>query len=184
VDRETGRGLPCDATGGAGGGGGRAMRRIGILAAGMAVALGGCGPDPRVPWRERPVEQAAARTDATLLRGGAERWADATLQEQPFARGDLALLWQEGGRMQSATLVPCRGGTVCLGHPEGPAGTVGRSPSYLVVGGLMGRTFWLHPGGGGYVERGGHLVPLAWDARANGTGPGTERAMETPAPHG
>ncbi len=153
------------------------------LAATAALALAGCSPDPRTLPPLPDLEGLGADLDGYYFGGSLERGADALLQEQPFANGAVALLWEEGDGPRTATLVPCRGGAVCAGHAGGPAGTVVRTPSYLAVTGLMGRTFWLHPGGGGWAERGGALVPLAWDARAGGTGPGTDAATETPAPH-
>ena len=160
------------------------MRGTWGLAAVAALTLAGCNPDPRTMPPVPDVEGLAADLDTYYFGGEAERSADDLLQEQPFANGALALLWREGGATRTASLVPCRGGGVCAGDPSGPAGTLVRAPSYLVVTGLMGRVFWLHPGGGGWVEQGGRLAPLAWDARAGGTGPGTAPAIETPAPHG
>lgn len=148
------------------------------------VVLGGCAElDPIPDWpgtgfsSQEPLEGPA-------LPAAYQRQVERALTEPPFANGALAVLATEGGELHSWTLVPCRGGVaVCGGSAQGPAGRVVRTPDYLAVEGLYGRRFWLSHGGDGYVERQGRFVPLAWDARPNGTGPGIEPVLETPFPH-
>lgn len=115
---------------------------------------------------------------------GYQRSIDRTFTEAPFARGALAAAARENGELRTFNLVPCQGGAaVCAGSAQGPAGRLTRTPEYFVVDGLYGRRFWLSYGGDGYVERAGTYIPLAWDARVNGAGFGTDGAIETPYRH-
>jgi hypothetical protein len=112
------------------------------------------------------------------------RGFDRTFTEEPFVRGALAVVARENGELMTFGLVPCQGGAaICAGSAQGPAGQLSRTPEYFVVDGLYGRRFWLSYGGDGYVERAGIYIPLAWDARINGTGFGTDGALETPFRH-
>lgn len=131
----------------------------------------------------------AACADVGIPPGGAvlagyQQGFDRTFTEEPFARGPLAVVAREGREFQTFSLVPCEGGAaICAGSTQGPAGRLSRTPEYFVVDGLYGRRFWLSYGGDGYVERAGTYIPLAWDARINGTGFGTDDAIETPFRH-
>lgn len=127
-------------------------------------------------------EMGAPPGEAVLT--GYQRAFDQTFTEEPFARGALAVVAREDGELRTFGLVPCQGGAaICAGGVDGPVGRLSRTPEYFVVDGLYGRRFWLSYGGDGYVERAGTYIPLAWDARVNGTGFGTEGALETPFRH-
>ena len=139
------------------------------------ILLGGCAE------LGMPV---AGPLDAGAVVSEQQKAFDQTFTEAPFARGPLAVVASEGGDLGTYTLVPCRGGaTVCSGSAQGPAGQVFRTDEYTVVDGLYGRRFWLGYGGDGYIERQGIYVPLAWDARPNGQGPGFDPVLETPFRH-
>lgn len=153
-------------------------------AAAALAALGGCAElDPTPDWPGNGFTSQEA-LEAPALPASYQRTFEKVLTEDPFANGALAVVATEGGELRSWIFVPCRGGAaVCGGSAEGPAGRVVRTPDYVSVEGLYGRRFWLSYGGDGYVERQGIFVPLAWDSRPNGTGPGTAPVLETPFPH-
>lgn len=140
------------------------------------TVLGGCtGLGLAPPASPGPAEPLLASQ---------RRAFDMTYSEAPFAGGTLAVVATEDGTLGTYDLVPCRGGTaVCGGSAQGPAGRLARTTDYVVVDGLYGRRFWLGYGGDGYIERQGSFVPLAWDARPNGQGPGFDAVLETPFRH-
>ena len=72
---------------------------------------------------------------------------------------------------------------VCSASEAGPVGQLLRSPDWFVLQGLHGATLWLSYGGDGYLERNGTYLPLAWNGRINGQGPGDDPVLETPYPH-
>lgn len=148
------------------------------------AALAGCaefGVAPASPAGEPVLDPPL---EASALATSYQREFEKVYTETPFANGALSVMATEGGELRGWTLAPCGGGTaICGGSAQGPAGRLVRTPDYVVVEGLYGRRFWLSYGGDGYVERNGTLVPLAWDARLNGTGPGTAPAVETPFRH-
>ena len=146
--------------------------------------LGGCADLGLPPYS--PTENLALqeRLAAPVLWATYQREFEQRFTEEPFELGQLALVASEGGELRTWSLVPCQGGaSICGGSEGGPAGRLLRTPDYFVVEGLYGRRFWLSYGGDGYVERVGTYVPLAWDARPNGTGPGFDPALETPFRH-
>jgi hypothetical protein len=104
--------------------------------------------------------------------------------EEPFELGSLSVIAEEGSELSTYNFFPCQGGqAVCSGGLNGQAGRISRTPSYFVLTGLHGRTFWFSYGGDGWVEQNEQFVPMAWNARRNGTGDGSEPALETPFPH-
>ena len=83
-----------------------------------------------------------------------------TLLDQPFDTGPVTVLTEEHGALHSYTLTRC-GDTVCAGSRRG---SLSETPDYLVISGThAGRTFYLSPGGDGWVKVRGALHPLAWD---------------------
>lgn len=145
------------------------------------LLLGGCAELGLPPVDPVAIE---AQLDPEVVWAGYQREFERNYTEEPFDRGSLALVATEDGELRSWLLAPCQAGAaVCGGSPGGPAGRLLRTPDYVVVEGLYGRRFWLSYGGDGYVERQGTYVPLAWDARENGTGPGTGPVLETPDRH-
>ena len=120
------------------------------------LALAACGqPAPFVPG-------SMAWSDVTV----ASNRAAESGYEQPFQNGPMTVIATENGDLTSWTLVPCQGGAaICGGGLYGPAGTREVTADYTVIRGLYGRTFWLSPGGDGWVGRNVNaVVPLAWDA--------------------
>lgn len=82
------------------------------------------------------------------------------LYEIPFSEGPISIIVTESGKMRTYALRPC-GATVCAGNARG---TLTRTDDYWVVtGAYRGRTFYLSPGGDGYMLRNGAYFPLAWD---------------------
>lgn len=160
---------------------------IGRMATAMAglLVLGACtqlGGEP-LP----PVDASLAPGDLELqtLSAGYQRAFEQSFGETPFANGALAVTAPDGlGEIATYRLVPCGGSAICAGSGRGPAGQLRRTPDWFVVTGLYGRTFWLSYDGDGYVERNGQYIPLAWNARPNGTGDGDAPSLETPYPHG
>lgn len=151
--------------------------------AALALLVGCAAPAPG-PGPAAGALALQERLGAPVLWASYRREFERTFAEEPFGRGGLALAASEGGELRSWSLVPCHGAAaICGGGAGGPAARLLRTPDYLVVEGLYGRRFWLSYGGGGYVERNGTYVPLAWDARPNGTGPGQDPAVETPFRH-
>ena len=146
--------------------------------------LGGCADLGLPPYSPAEALALQERLEGPVLWASYQREFERRYTEEPFEIGSLALVASEDGELRTWSLFPCRGGlTICGGGPEGPAGRLSRTPDYFVVEGLYGRRFWLSYGGDGYVERHGTYVPLAWNARPNGTGPGFEPVLETPFRH-
>lgn len=146
------------------------------LAAAGLLALGACA--------EIGAEVAPEDLEFEAIAASYNRAFEQSFTEAPFEFGSMAVIAEEAGELTSWNFYPCQGGQgVCSGSPHGPAGRLYRSPDWYVLTGLHGRTFWLSFGGDGYVERNDHYVPLAWNARVNGTGIGTEPVLETPFPH-
>ena len=149
-----------------------------IAMAGVLL-LGGCA-GLGLPARPTDSEPIQGPLDQVPLLDRLHVAADETWTEAPFENGALALVASEGGELKTWTLAPCGAGVVCAGDARGPVGQLSRTREYVVVDGLYGRRFWLSWGGDGYVERDGTYVPLAWDARPNGTGEGFDPVLETP----
>ena len=125
------------------------------LAIAALMALGACTdwPDSR---QQIETFDLVAETRRTI------EWS---YYDLPFRDGAVTVLTGEQDRLNGYTLVPCRGGTrVCAGSAHGRAGTMLRTPDYLVVqGAYPGRVFYLAPGGDGYVLSGSAFTPLAWN---------------------
>ncbi|TNC72392.1 hypothetical protein [Rubellimicrobium roseum] len=152
---------------------------VAMAAAGLAL-LGACADLDDGSYRVFEPPEATFATASPAWDRAVER----ALTEAPFAKGPMAVVANEEGEIDVYRLVPCRDGrAICAGGPEGAAGTLRRTPDWFVVEGLYGRTFWLGYGGDGYVERAGRFVPLAWNARPLGTGPGDDPALETAFRH-
>jgi hypothetical protein len=155
----------------------KAMTILGLLLLGACTQEARSGFPPLRPVEPQELEFAA-------LDAGFQRTFERSLTEAPFANGDLAVIAAVGREVASYRLVPCQGGqAICGGGANGPAGQLVRTPDWFVVRGLYGQTFWLSYGGDGYLERGGQLIPLVWEARATGTGSGDAPSLETPYRH-
>jgi hypothetical protein len=156
---------------------GRAWAALGLLGLAACAEIG-AEPLPNV-LRSTPV--APEDLELASVNASYQRAFERAYTEEPFAAGAMAVIAEEAGELRTFDLVPCQGGqAICSGAS---AGQLWRSPDWWVVKGLHGRIFWLSYGGDGYLERNGTLIPLAWNARANGTGPGTEPSLETPFRH-
>lgn len=150
-----------------------------IAATGLLVLLGGCAA-VGLPPTPTSSESIQGPLDQVPLLGRLHVDVDETYTETPFENGVLALVASEGGELKTWTLAPCGSGAICAGDAQGAVGRMSRTREYVVVDGLYGRRFWLSWGGDGYVERDGTYLPLAWNARPNGTGVGSEPVLETP----
>ncbi len=131
----------------------------GLALAGLTM-LAGCDmamPDP-----------ATMTMDA--LNAEVSRSTEAVFSETPFANGTMSVVVVENGELRTYRLVPCVNGTaICSGNVNGQAGRLTLTPDHYVVQGVYGdRTFFLRPGGGGTMRRGGVDVPLVWNAYVNG----------------
>lgn len=124
------------------------MRFAMILA---ALTLTACAPGEPLTWKQNPVQVQRA-------------WANA-FSDQPFDTGPVTILAAEHGELHSYTLAPCQSGQrVCAGSANGRAAVLQWTPDYAVVSGAYaGRTFYLSPGGDGWMRRGGVDTPIAWD---------------------
>ncbi len=152
-----------------------------LAAAGLLI-LGACaeagfGPGPEAGISPDDLEWRA-------LTASYNRTFERSFTEEPFELGSLSVIAEEAGELSTYNFYPCQGGgAVCSGSPQGPAGRLFRTEDSFVLAGLHGRTFWFSYGGDGWVERNEQFVPMAWNARDNGTGDGTEPVLETPYPH-
>ena len=110
------------------------------------VALAGCYGEPQ-SWRDNP--------------GAVKRYYAEQFQDQPFDEGAVSILTEEHGELHTYKLRPCRNGTRICGARTG---TFEKTPDYTIVRGAYGyRTFYLSPGGDGYLVRNGRTTPLAWN---------------------
>lgn len=127
--------------------------RAGLLAVVALAGLAGCA-DPTAP----------ITTDMLDYERGVLR-VERFVQDTPFDSGPVSVVMTERGRLETYTLVPCRGGThICGGDHNGPAGHLRRGlTADIVTGAYPGRTFHLSPGGDGIIELGGRAAPLAWN---------------------
>lgn len=110
------------------------------------LALAGCFGKP-LTWEGNPV--------------AVQRFYAEQFQDQPFDVGPVSVLTEEGGELQTFRLSPCQNGTRICGPRTG---TFEKTPDYTVVSGAYaGRTFYLSPGGDGFLVRNGVSIPLAWN---------------------
>jgi hypothetical protein len=152
------------------------MRRV-VLASLLSLAAGALA--------------AQGLPDALIGDGPAssnDRRLQRTFLERPFSLGPVAVVAAQGRELRQVTLVPCQGGhgtvgAVCeAGRPDGAAGALRLSPDWTSVH-FRDRVYWLSPGNDGYLQLGSTLMPLSWAAMIEGTGPGTDPALEQPVPH-
>jgi len=110
------------------------------------LAMAGCYGEP-VNWDHTPVE--------------VKRFYADQFQDKPFDEGAVSVLSEEHGELHTYLLTPCRNGTRICGARTG---SFERTPDYVIVkGAYHGRTFYLSPGGDGYLVRNGRQTPLAWN---------------------
>jgi hypothetical protein len=137
------------------------IRSVSFVAAiGLASVLAGCDVTP--------TDSASFTYDAIVA--DVSRSIDATFAETPFVNGSVAVVTTENGRLRTYRLVPCQNGTaICSGLHHRAAVQPQVTRDHTIVSGLYGdRTFFLRPGGGGTMRRGGVDFPLAWNSHVNG----------------
>lgn len=116
----------------------------------LVTALAACGHPPEAP------EKTLARAQANLAR---------QMLANPFQEGPVQVLSAQNGQLRGYQLFACRQNSrVCGGSAQGRAGKLYRSAEFDVIkGAYRGVTFYLEPGGRGYLVKHGHRMPLAWD---------------------
>lgn len=83
-------------------------------------------------------------------------------QDQPFERGTVHVVAEEHGELHTYSLTPCGEDHIC--GPNGRQGHVTRMDDHVVVSGAYnGRTFYLSPGGDGFLNWRGVNRDLAWN---------------------
>ncbi len=121
------------------------MLRSILMLSGL-LALAGCYGKP-LAWQQTPIS--------------VQRFYAEQFQDQAFDAGSVSVLTEEHGELHTYTLRPCHNGTRICG-PR--AGTFEKTPDYTIVRGAYGaRTFFLSPGGDGYLVKNGRSIPLAWN---------------------
>ena len=127
--------------------------RIMTALAGLAM-LGACSQADRATFE-------AQLTAFDLIKETERAYAD-SYQDLPFDRGTVYVVANEHGDLHTYALTPCGGAHVC--GATGHVGRVQRTPDYFVVtGAYAGRTFYLSPGGDGYLKWRGVYRDLAWN---------------------
>ena len=129
------------------------MRGLAALAG--LMSLGACAT----------VDMAALEAEVSninLLQSTDRAW-DQAYRDMPFDSGTVYVVANEHGDLHTYSLTPCRGGThICGG--SGHVGHLSRTEDYFVVtGAYSGRTFYLSPGGDGYLTWRGVDRDLAWN---------------------
>ena len=119
------------------------------------LALTACMSVDMIPTR-------AAIENVNLLEE-TRRAVDVAYGDLPFDTGRVYVVANEHGDLHTYSLTPCRSGThICGG--TGRVGHVERTPDYFVVtGAYRNRTFYLSPGGDGYLTWRGVNRDLAWN---------------------
>lgn len=84
-------------------------------------------------------------------------------QTQPFDAGEVSVVANEHGDLHSYTLVRCRGGAFICGGSGGVGRLTETEDYYVVSGAYPHRTFYLSPGGDGFLYWRGEYRVLAWD---------------------
>jgi hypothetical protein len=137
------------------------IRGVGLsLVLGFTTVVAGCDT---LPMTTETMTYDAMVADVS-------RSFEANFAEKPFVNGTIAIVARENGELRTYRLVPCQNGAaICMGSNRGPAAQLRVTADHYIVSGLYGnRTFFLRPGGGGTLRRGGIDVPLAWNAYVNG----------------
>lgn len=90
----------------------------------------------------------------------AKRFYAENFQDKPFDTGAISVISTEHGDLHTFDLRPCGAGSVCGSRQ----GQVVNTPDYYVVANAYaGRTFYIAPGGSGWVKRDGALYDIAWN---------------------
>lgn len=133
------------------------MLRLAALAG--VAALSACST---VDWNGELATTRAQIEQLDLLES-TDLAIDEAYRDKPFDSGTVYVVANEHGDLHTYSLTPCRGGThICGG--AGQVGHVTRTQDYFVVtGAYRGRTFYLSPGGDGYLTWRGVDRDLAWN---------------------
>jgi hypothetical protein len=131
--------------------------RIAMAMTGLTL-LGACTNFESGSFTEFNIEKDPTHVFVML-----DRANDETHRDQPFDTGTVYVVANEHGDLHTYSLTPCRGGTrICGG--SGRVGTVERTLDFSVVtGAYSDRTFFLSPGGDGYLTWRGADIDLAWN---------------------
>lgn len=127
--------------------------RILTALSGMVV-LGACSSADFATFRS-DVEtlDLLAKTDLAI---------DEAYRDLPFDGGTIYVVANEHGDLHTYDLTPCGGNHICGG--TGHVGHVQRTADHFVVtGAYRDRTFYLSPGGDGYLTWRGVNRDLAWN---------------------
>jgi len=112
------------------------LKTISLPIAAIAL-LTACSGEP-VTYEATPVSIKRAYADS--------------FQDMPFDTGEISVVAEEGGDLQTFTLRPCGDGHVCGARQ----GDVVKAPDYHVVtGAYAGRIFCVSPGGDGWIKQNG-----------------------------
>jgi len=96
------------------------------------------------------------------LAADTRRVLDDSYRDLPFDSGTVYIVANEHGDLHTYSLTPCGGTHIC--GANGHVGHVERTLDYFVVtGAYRGRTFYLSPGGDGYLTWRGEDRDLAWN---------------------
>lgn len=126
----------------------------GIAVAGL-MALGAC--------TTADLDTLGTQIGAINLIKDTDRAFDQAYRDLPFDSGPVYVVANEHGDLHTYELTPCRGGTHICGS-NGHAGHVKRTADYFIVtGAYRDRTFYLSPGGDGFLTWRGVNRDLAWN---------------------
>ncbi|MGJ8611752.1 MAG: hypothetical protein ACSHWY_11690 [Octadecabacter sp.] len=93
----------------------------------------------------------------------ARQATDESYRDLPFDGGVVYVVANEHGDLHTYSLTPCGDETRICGE-DGRAGRVERTTDfYVVTGAYRDRTFYLSPGGDGYLTWRGVELDLAWN---------------------
>ena len=116
--------------------------------------LGACS---NVDWAALESQMQFANLEAE-----AARTVDESYRDLPFDSGVVYVVANEHGDLHTYSLTPCGGTGIC--GANGRVGHVERTVEYFIVtGAYRGRTFFLSPGGDGYLTWRGENRDLAWN---------------------
>ena len=135
--------------------------RVSICLAAMAM-LSACSTTG-VQSTLATLDAQARQLEVQNVRNSFRRVVDDNYRELPFDEGTVFVVANEHGDLHTYSLTPCHGGTrICGG--SGHVGRVERTLDHFVVtGAYRDRTFYLSPGGDGFLNWRGVNRDLAWN---------------------
>ena len=90
-----------------------------------------------------------------------QRFYADTFQDKAFDEGAVTVIYAEHGELRTLMLTPCDNGQHICGSRQGHLQVT--QDYAIITDAYPGRTFFLSPGGDGYMRRHGELTPLAWN---------------------